>query len=46
MVLPDVYLDHDSQAKQLAAAGLTARDIVSTALVALGIAAVKQVVTA
>src|SRR5487761_2410256 len=24
MVLPDVYLDHDSQAKQIAAAGLTA----------------------
>ena len=46
MVLPDVYLDHDSQAKQLAAAGLTARDIVTTALTALGIAAVKQVVTA
>ena len=46
MVLPDVYLDHDSQAKQLAAAGLTARDIVTTALSALGIAAVKQAVTA
>ncbi len=46
MVLPDVYLDHDSQAKQLAVAGLTARDIVTTALTALGIAAVKQVVTA
>jgi 1-deoxy-D-xylulose-5-phosphate synthase len=46
MVLPDVYLDHDSQAKQIAAAGLTARDIVTTALTALGKAAVKQVVTA
>ena len=46
MVLPDVYLDHDSQAKQIAAAGLTARDIVATALSALGIAAVKQAVTA
>ena len=46
MVLPDEYLDHDSQAKQLAAAGLTARDIVTTALTALGITAVKHVVTA
>ena len=46
MVLPDVYLDHDSQAKQLIAAGLTARDIVATALSALGIAAVKHAVTA
>ena len=46
MVLPDVYLDHDSQAKQIAAAGLTARDIVATALTALGIASVKHVVTA
>jgi len=46
MVLPDVYLDHDSQAKQLIAAGLTARDIVATALAALGIAAVKHAVTA
>ena len=32
MVLPDVFIDHDSQAKQLAEAGLTARDIVATAL--------------
>ncbi len=46
MVLPDVYLDHDSQAKQLAAAGLTARDIVSTALTALGLTTVKHAVTA
>jgi 1-deoxy-D-xylulose-5-phosphate synthase len=46
MVLPDIYLDHDSQAKQLAAAGLTARDIVTTALAAMGITAVKHVVTA
>ncbi len=46
MVLPDVYLDHDSQAKQMIAAGLTARDIVATALAALGIAAVKHAVTA
>ena len=46
MVLPDVYMDHDSQAKQLALAGLTARDIVATALTALGLAAVKQAVPA
>ena len=46
MVLPDIYMDHDSQAKQLATAGLTARDIVATALTALGKSAVKQVVTA
>ena len=46
MVLPDEYLDHDSQAKQLAAAGLTARDIVTTALTAMGITTVKHVVTA
>ncbi len=37
MVLPDVYLDHDSPAKQYEAAGLTARHIVATALQALGI---------
>ncbi len=46
MVLPDVYLDHDSQAKQLATAGLTARDIVATALTALGKSALKHAVTA
>ncbi len=36
MVLPDKFIDHDSQAKQLAEAGLTAKDIVATALCALG----------
>jgi 1-deoxy-D-xylulose-5-phosphate synthase len=36
MVLPDRFLDHDSPAKQLIAAGLTARDIVATFLAALG----------
>jgi 1-deoxy-D-xylulose-5-phosphate synthase len=41
MVLPDIFIDHDSQAKQLAVAGLTARDIVSTALSAMGIGAAK-----
>ena len=46
MVLPDAYMDHDSQARQLTIAGLTARDIVATALTALGLTAVKQAVTA
>jgi 1-deoxy-D-xylulose-5-phosphate synthase len=51
MVLPDVFIDHDSQAKQLAFAGLSAKDIVTTALSAIGIdaakpGATKQVVTA
>ena len=50
MVLPDIFIDHDSQAKQLAVAGLSARDIVATALSAIGIEAAtgtsKQVVTA
>ena len=39
MTLPDVFIDHDSQAKQLIQAGLTARDIVQTALAALGVEA-------
>ncbi|SMH61887.1 1-deoxy-D-xylulose-5-phosphate synthase [Azospirillum agricola] len=37
LVLPDVYLDHDSPAKQYETAGLSARHIVATALQALGI---------
>jgi len=37
MVLPDVFIDHDSQAKQLAVARLSAKDIVATALAAIGI---------
>ncbi|MFV3076468.1 1-deoxy-D-xylulose-5-phosphate synthase [Niveispirillum fermenti] len=37
MVLPDTYQDHDSPAKQYEQAGLTARDIVATALKALGV---------
>jgi len=49
LVLPDIFIDHDSQAKQLALAGLTARDIVATALSAIGIEApsapVKQILT-
>src|SRR5271166_5572126 len=36
MVLPDVFIDHDSQAKQLAEAKLSAKDIVATALGAIG----------
>ncbi|HEV2335542.1 MAG TPA: transketolase C-terminal domain-containing protein, partial [Stellaceae bacterium] len=36
MVLPDVFLDHDSQGAQYDAAGLNARHIVATALSALG----------
>jgi 1-deoxy-D-xylulose-5-phosphate synthase len=37
MVMPDVFIDHDSQPKQLAEAGLSAKDIVSVALSAMGI---------
>ena len=37
MVLPDVFIDHDSQAKQLAFAKLSAKDIVATALSAIGV---------
>jgi 1-deoxy-D-xylulose-5-phosphate synthase len=39
MVLPDRFIDHDSQAKQLAQAGLTVKDIVATALSAIGTSA-------
>src|SRR6185437_15033053 len=37
MVLPDIFIDHDSQAKQLAEAKLSAKDIVAAALNAMGI---------
>jgi 1-deoxy-D-xylulose-5-phosphate synthase len=37
MVLPDRFIDHDTQPKQLIEAGLTARDIVAAVLGALGI---------
>jgi 1-deoxy-D-xylulose-5-phosphate synthase len=37
MVMPDAFIDHNSQAKQLAEAGLSARDIVNTALAAVGV---------
>jgi 1-deoxy-D-xylulose-5-phosphate synthase len=39
MVMPDLFIDHDSQAKQLAQAGLSAKDIVAVALAAMGIEA-------
>ena len=37
MTLPDVFVNHDAPAKQYEAAALTASDIVSTALLALGL---------
>jgi 1-deoxy-D-xylulose-5-phosphate synthase len=48
MVLPDRFIDHDGQAKQIMQAGLAAKDIVVTALGAVGIepGAVAQKVTA
>jgi 1-deoxy-D-xylulose-5-phosphate synthase len=36
MVLPDAFLDHDTPAAQIAAAGLDARGIVATVTAALG----------
>jgi 1-deoxy-D-xylulose-5-phosphate synthase len=36
MVLPDRFVDHDKPEKQYDEAGLNARDIVATALMALG----------
>jgi len=42
MVMPDVFIDHDSQAKQLAFAKLSAKDIVATALSAMGIGEALQ----
>jgi 1-deoxy-D-xylulose-5-phosphate synthase len=46
MVLPDRFIDHDSPAKQYDQAGLNARHIKDTALVALGRAAVERNVRA
>jgi 1-deoxy-D-xylulose-5-phosphate synthase len=48
MALPDRFIDHDSQAKQLAEAELTAKHIVAAALGAFGVdaAARPQMVTA
>ena len=42
MVLPDLFIDHDSQAKQLAEANLSAKDIVATALAAIGVGEASQ----
>ena len=39
MVMPDYFIDHESQTKQIAEAGLSARDIVATGLAAFGIEA-------
>ncbi|HEX3575262.1 MAG TPA: 1-deoxy-D-xylulose-5-phosphate synthase [Rhodopila sp.] len=39
MTMPDLFIDHDSQAKQLAEAGLSAKDIVAVALKAMGVEA-------
>ena len=36
MTLPDVLIDHDSPARQMVVAKLTARDIADTVLAALG----------
>jgi 1-deoxy-D-xylulose-5-phosphate synthase len=46
MVLPDVFLEHDSPAAQYDAAGLNARHIVATALAALGREIAEQPVRA
>jgi 1-deoxy-D-xylulose-5-phosphate synthase len=47
LCLPDIFMEHDSQAKQLALAGLTAKDMVAVALDAIGLeAAAPQVLTA
>ncbi|MSP03858.1 MAG: 1-deoxy-D-xylulose-5-phosphate synthase [Acetobacteraceae bacterium] len=35
MILPDIFIDHDSQTKQIVQAGLTAKDIVATAVSAI-----------
>ena len=43
MTLPDRFIDHDSQAKQLAEAGLTTKDIVATALQAVGLKAPRGI---
>jgi 1-deoxy-D-xylulose-5-phosphate synthase len=48
MALPDRFIDHNAQPKQIAEAGLSAKDIVIAALNAFGIdaGAIPQVVTA
>ncbi len=42
LTLPDRFIDHDSQPRQLADAGLTHRDITNTALAALGVAGAER----
>jgi 1-deoxy-D-xylulose-5-phosphate synthase len=37
MIMPDLFIDHDSQSRQMSAARLSARDIVNVALAAVGI---------
>ena len=39
MVMPDIFIDHESQTRQIAEAGLSARDIVAAGLAAFGIEA-------
>ena len=39
MVLPDRFIDHDTQTRQIAEAGLAPKDIIATVLGALGIPA-------
>ena len=46
MVLPDVFLDHDSPTAQYDVAGLNAKHIVATALAALGREVAEQPVRA
>ncbi len=42
MTLPDIFIDHDTPRRQLEIAGLTAADIVRTALAALGVQHAKE----
>ena len=46
MMLPDRFIDHDAPAKQYDEAGLNARHIKETALIALGRAIVERTVRA
>ena len=46
MCIPDKLIDHNTPAGQLAEAGLTPKDIVATALSALGVSAASAAVRA
>ena len=46
MCSPTSFIDHDTPAGQLAEAGLTPKDIVATALSALGVSAASAAVRA